>query len=210
MLGIPSSPDILEINMSINDYLADETCRALPKEFLQANLPENAAFANITKTQKIEELVRAYCTTVQLACTLETYHNKYTHAEWISNIDQMIQVTNDVYGAFVEVASNRDPTVDGFFSEVFDWDLSGLRKASSLSIMIDYSREITDQRRDTDEDLYVYYVRYCDLQCAVRWLELDIILRATKYTEPINLFPLIPKKVSTHNEGRATPRPPFS
>ena len=53
------------------------------------------------------------------------------------------------------------------------------------------------RRRFAEDNVYVYYVRYCDLQCAIRWLELDILLRASKYIEPINRFPMIPKKVAT-------------
>ena len=62
---------------------------------------------------------------------------------------------------------------------------------------MEYSRDIEDNRGVTHEVHDVYYVRFCDLQCAIRWLELDIVLRAAKHTTAINLFPLIPKKVGT-------------
>ena len=70
-LGLPSAPDSLELNASINDYLADENCRTLSNEFLLSNAPP----CMIT----VEEAKRSTSAFTSIAIYVEKVRIVYLH-----------------------------------------------------------------------------------------------------------------------------------
>ena len=194
-LGLPSAPDCLELNTAINDYLADDNCRTLPPEFLSSNTPHCMTVVEEAKKSILKNLVKAYCINVQLACVLATHQGNYTRSESIGNVEQMIERTNEVYSDFVKATPVKSLVVNQFFKAVFGWNLDFEEPATNVRTMMGYSRDISDPIGATQSIPNVYYVRFCDLQWAIRCLELDIVLRAAK--EQTNIFPVLPKKVGT-------------